>query len=201
MINPIHLIAKGAVKLYAHGEEKRYLKQVTECGNNVYIKYPCTITKGGRDVLTIGDESTILRDGRIQLYSYLVNRDVKCNIGKHCYIGRRFTILGGGDVTLEDNVLIADDVMIDSKNHGINPAESTPYMDQPLCDIRDVSIGEGTWIGTKVTILSGVTVGKRCVIGAGAVVTKDIPDYSIALGVPARVVKRFNFELGKWEQV
>ena len=56
-------------------------------------------------------------------------------------------------------------------------------------------------IGANSVVLSGVTIGKRCQIGAGSVVTKDIPPYSVAVGNPARVIKKFNFETNQWEPV
>ena len=65
----------------------------------------------------------------------------------------------------------------------------------------DVIIGEGCWIGQNVCILPGVCIGKKSVIGAGAVVTKSIPDYSIAVGNPARVIKKYNFKSHCWENV
>ena len=65
---------------------------------------------------------------------------------------------------------------------------------------NDVFIGEGSWIGEKVCILSGVSIGKKCIIGAGSVVTKSIPSYSIAAGNPAKVLKVYNFESKRWEK-
>ena len=90
--------------------------------------------------------------------------------------------------------------MISSENHGMDPESEKSYMRQPLVS-KPVSIGDGCWIGEKVCILPGVTIGKKCVIGAGSVVTKSIPDYSIAVGNPAKVVKQYNFETQHWEKV
>jgi len=59
-------------------------------------------------------------------------------------------------------------------------------------------IGEGSWIGTKVSIIGSVRIGKHCVIGANSVVTKDIPDFSVAVGAPAKVIKRYDFERKEW---
>lgn len=64
-----------------------------------------------------------------------------------------------------------------------------------------VEIGYGSWIGTKVTIIGNVRIGRHCIIGANAVVTHDIPDYSVAVGIPARVVKRYDFNLKQWVKV
>ena len=66
---------------------------------------------------------------------------------------------------------------------------------------RPVKIGSNTHLNTNVIVLAGVTIGQHCQIGAGAVVTKDIPPYSVAVGNPARVVKRYNFEKKEWVRV
>ena len=68
-------------------------------------------------------------------------------------------------------------------------------------DIRPVSIGEDSHIGANSVILAGCSIGKRCQIGAGSVVTKSIPDFSIAVGNPARIIKRYSFETKDWERV
>ena len=116
--------------------------------------------------------------------------DAKIEIGKHCYIGYKFTVLTGANIKIGDNVLMASNVTITSENHGMDPESEIPYMDQPLI-CKPVSIGDGTWIGQNVTILPGVDIGKKCVIAAGSVVTKSVPDYCVAAGVPAKVVKRY----------
>ena len=73
-------------------------------------------------------------------------------------------------------------------------------MSQPLIG-KKVTIGDGCWIGEKVIVLPGVTIGEKSVIGGGSVVTKDVPSYAIAVGNPARVIKKYNFETHKWENV
>lgn len=65
----------------------------------------------------------------------------------------------------------------------------------------NVEIGDGSWLGTHVAIAGNVRIGKHCVIGANSVVTKDIPDYSVAVGMLAKVIKRYNFETKQWEKV
>ena len=62
-------------------------------------------------------------------------------------------------------------------------------------------IGDGTWIGTNVVRVGNIQIGKHCVIGANSVVTKDIPDYSVAAGIPAKVIKRYDFEEEEWVRV
>ena len=124
------------------------------------------------------------------------------NIGNNCYIGFGFTILAGtgAKINIGNDVLIASNVLITNENHGINPDDLNEYMNQKLY-CKNVSIGDGCWIGEKVCILPGVNIGKKCVIGAGAIVTKSVPDYSIAVGNPARVIKKYDFNKHSWENI
>lgn len=62
-------------------------------------------------------------------------------------------------------------------------------------------IGDGTWIGTNVVIVGNIHIGKNCVIGANSVVTKDIPDYSVAVGIPAKVIRKYDFEKKEWIKI
>ena len=66
--------------------------------------------------------------------------------------------------------------------------------------MSEVTIGEDSWIGENVCIC-GASIGKHCVIGANSVVTKDIPDYCVAAGIPAKVIKKYNFEKNSWDRI
>lgn len=156
----------------------------------------------GAEKIAIGDHTTVLKNSRMAVYQPEKSHGAVIQIGNGCYIGYDFTVLatGCGTVTIGDHVLIASDVVITSENHGIDPESEIPYMDQELSE-NAVVIGEGCWIGEKTIILPGVTIGEKAVIGAGSVVTKSVPPLSIAVGNPARVIKRYNQETHQWEQV
>ena len=99
-------------------------------------------------------------------------------------------------IILERNVLTADRVYISDNLHGYEDI-SIPIKDQPIIQHGEVVIGEGSWLGENVCVL-GAKIGKHCVIGANSVVTKDIPDYSVAVGAPAKVIKYFDFDRNEW---
>lgn len=168
-------------------------------GYNSIVLMPC-LHDENTSLVMIGDNTTILQYSRIQLYPNRVKEIPHIRIGDNCYLGYYLTLLAGADIIIENNVLMASNVMISSENHSIDPESEIPYMDQPLT-AHAVRIGEGTWLGEKVVVLPGVSIGKRCVIGAGSVVTKSIPDYSIAVGNPARVIKKFDFKEHAWKRI
>ena len=72
-----------------------------------------------------------------------------------------------------------------------------PIIKQGVIQKNDVVIGSGSWIGENVSII-GASIGRNCVVGANSVVTKDIPDFSVAAGVPARIIKKFDFKTCRW---
>lgn len=121
-------------------------------------------------------------------------------LGKHVRIHHGSRITAAGSIVLEDNVLIAPEVFITDHNHGMDPRLSGGYSEQPL-EVKPVKIGEGSWLGQRVCVMPGVTIGKHCIIGAASVVTHDIPDYCMAVGSPAKVVKKWNAVTESWCRV
>ncbi len=175
-----------------------FKKRFALFGKNACIHHPALITE--HENISIGENSVILGNSRIQIYNALTGGKAKVAIGSNCYFGFHLSILAGGSISIGNDVLIASHVLITSENHGMNPEREVSYMNQPL-ECKDVFIGDGCWIGEKVSIMPGVSIGKKCIIGANSVVTKSIPDYSIAAGIPARVIKTYNFETHRWERV
>lgn len=101
----------------------------------------------------------------------------------HANIGMDFLLGGQGVLTVGSHVAMGDRVVVITQNH--------KYLEEGYdgFEIEDVSIGSYVWIGHAVIILPGVRIGDHAIIGAGAVVTKDVPDYAVAVGNPARVIK------------
>ena len=129
-------------------------------GNHVYIYRDAVLETGYGGYLSLGDHSSI--HPRCQLNAYL--EPIK--------IGR--------------GVMIAPNCALYSYNHGLSPG--VPIREQPLQSKGEIVIGDEAWLSVGVIVLSGVTIGNHAAIGAGSVVTKDIPDNALAMGVPAKVV-------------
>jgi acetyltransferase-like isoleucine patch superfamily enzyme len=123
-------------------------------------------------------------------------------------IGSRVSIEQGVHIICQASVIIEDDVAITpycvivDTYHPYDPPDRLPKIGTRLPDRpTHVRIGAGSFIGAHVVILPNVTIGLGCVIGAGSVVSSDIPDYSVAVGAPARIVKTFDPISRTWRRI
>ena len=136
------------------------------------------------------DKRTILR---------VFGKESKIKIGDNFCGLNDLKILSCGLVEIGNDVSCAGNVFITSENHGLDP-QTKSFNDNEL-ESSKVIIEDGVWIGEKAIILPGVKIGKKSVIGAGSVVTKDIDSYSIAVGNPARIMKKWDFEEKKYKLI
>ncbi|MGN1362446.1 MAG: sugar O-acetyltransferase [Methanobrevibacter sp.] len=126
-----------------------------------------------------------------------IMKPFQCDNGKNITIGNNFTgnynlvILDCDKVTIGDNVMIGPNTLITSVGHPISPKSRREHKGLT----KPIEIGNDVWLGGNVTILPGVNIGNNVVIGAGAVVTKDIPDNSLAAGVPAKVIRNIENDI------
>lgn len=124
------------------------------------------------------------------------NDDCKLVIGDGTYVGRFCHFYATSKIEIGKKVLIADKVYLADNMHGFTDIK-TPVIDQPVKQAKEVVIGDGAWLGESVCVI-GAKVGKQSVVGANSVVTKDIPDYCVAVGAPAKIIKRFSVEKNEW---
>ena len=176
VFNPISMIRIG------------HIGRGADIGQGLHLQSPKNIH--------IGNNVRIGRFGRLATFP-VDGRYGQVSIEDNCYIGDFFSVLAGADIVLKKDTLIASHVAVVSENHGANPEIGVKYGKQPLSG-KPTTIGKNCWIGEKVMIMPGVEIGDWCVIGAGSVVTKSIPAYSMAVGNPARVIKQYDFEKHEW---
>lgn len=126
-------------------------------------------------------------------------------IGKNCEFGDNVHIVAHKSVRLGDNVLIASNVFISDTSHGLYKGEQ---QDSPAISpnerklvSQEVVIGDNVWIGENVVVLPGATIGDGCIIGANAVVNSVLEKNTIAVGVSAKSIKKYNSEKGIWEKI
>ena len=190
-------ILKGIFMIVFHGW---LLVRIKSIGKNCFIGVRAQINKP--KYITMADNVRIGNDTRLSFYDEFNNHALKPSLtfGNNVYIGNHFTVLCADAVIIEDDVLMASYIMISSENHGIDPESKVSYAKQSLIT-KPVRICRGVWLGEKVSILQGVTIGEKAIIGTGSVVTQDIPPFSIAVGMPARVIEKYDFNEHCWKKV
>lgn len=152
--------------------------------------------------IKVGNHFYLGRNSRFLLVSNYKGTiyNPKIIIGNNISIGNRFTALSAAPINIDDDCLLASDILITSENHGMDPEKHASYADNPL-DASPVSIGKGCWIGEKVVILPGVTLGDKCIVAAGSVVNKSFPAYTIIAGAPAKAIKSYDKSIHEWVPV
>ena len=108
----------------------------------------------------------------------------RLKIGNNVFINSNCLAMARGGITIEDDVMLAANVQLLSNNHD--------EYDRQVLLCKPIHIKKGAWIGAGASILPGVTIGEYAIVGAGAIVTKDVGDYEVAVGVPAKTVKKFD---------
>lgn len=169
------------------------------------IRFPFDIRNSR--FIRIGEAFSAGRLCRIEAISHKddTKDSIKLVIGKNVRIGDFVHISAMKQVIIGDNTGIGPKTLITDVNHG-DFSENVlfdidcPYAKRPLSS-KPVIIGKNVWIGEMVTIVPGITIGDGCVIGAMSNVVKSIPPYSIAVGNPARIIKRYNFSTKCWEKI
>lgn len=160
-------------------------------GKNVRIVNPQYVDMGGQ----------VFIDDDVEL---CVNQTMpgvtpKLLIGNRVHFGKMNRIGCDNKIVIEDDVLFAPHVHISDRNHGFEDIH-TPISRQKVTSKGPVVIGAETWLGFGCQVMSGVKIGRHCVIAAGAIVVKDVPDYSVVGGNPAKILKKYNQITNKWEK-
>jgi acetyltransferase-like isoleucine patch superfamily enzyme len=171
--------------------------------NKIYVGKNCSFV--GTEFIHLG-EKIIFGDGtKLVAISSFVSSITKqefkpsIKIGNNVQVTANLQVYAMKEIVIEDNVLFASNVFISDGFHGYDRID-VAYKDQPISNLESIYIGEGSWIGQNVVILPGVSVGKFSIVGANSVITKSIPAYCIAAGVPARIIKRWDLAKNEWIQ-
>jgi acetyltransferase-like isoleucine patch superfamily enzyme len=139
------------------------------------------------DGITIGDRTFIMHNSILHVFNFRALPHAGITIGRDCFIGEANVIRGQGGVSIGNDVYTGPLVQILAINH-VYSDPKTPIREQGIT-AQGITIEDDVWLAAGAIVLDGVRIGRGSVIGAGAVVTDDIPPYSIAVGSPARVVR------------
>lgn len=180
---------EAAVELGAIGPDTRRGKRFGHLGAGSVICFPANALFN-EQYISIGSQTMFgpqitLSAGMVPGQEMVSNPVI--SVGDRCLIGKGSGIVGHLEIVIGDDVWTGHHVYITDQNHGYGDP-GLPISKQVMPE-RPVSIGDGSWLGHGTVVLPGATIGRHVVVGANSVVTGDIPDYSVAAGVPARVIK------------
>lgn len=168
------------------------------------FRFPMVIR--GRKYIDFGERLTTGVGCRFDSFPGSDTNKKKLHFGKNVQINDYVHIVSMDNITIGNNVLMASHIFISDNIHGCykgseNDSDPTIPPTQREYATAPISIGDNTWIGEGVIIMPGVTIGMGCVIGAHSVVSKSIPDYCVAVGSPAKPIKKYDFKTKKWIKI
>jgi acetyltransferase-like isoleucine patch superfamily enzyme len=157
-------------------------------GDGSWIVPPARVVGAGH--IHVGRAVTVLEGSWLSV----VGEAPRLVIGDGTRIGRFVHIACVGEVVIGEDVLTADQVYIADSHHGYDPDQPG----RPMAPPRPVRIGRGAFLGIRSVVLEGVTIGENAYVGAGAVVTTDVPDRAVVVGNPARILRRWDMAAQCW---
>lgn len=163
-------------------------------GKESYVEWPAWI-RGGESIY-VGNSVKIWQSSRLNVVNPSKGR-VVIELSDGVVINPSVRISGVKSIRIGNGAGISSNCFITDHDHYV-PNFSMSAVDNAHVIAAPVSIGDHAWLGEKVCVLKGVSIGKHSVVGAGSVVTRDVPDYSIAAGCPARVLKTWNHDTNEW---
>lgn len=187
------------LNMMMHPVKKRPRKWVRSLLQPFYMK------RGRKSVIyrTVRKDITpfnqfVLGDSSVIEDFAIVNNAVgDLTIGNDTRIGLGCTLIGPIDIG--SSVNLAQNIVISGLNHNYSDIDKT--IASQGVNTKRITINDDVWIGANTVVVAGVTIGKRVIIGAGSVVTNNIPSYSIAVGNPCRVVKKYDLDKNRWVKI
>ena len=167
----------------AHGEMDRSPKGLGLCPSQLCFEINSTAPKDKDKIVELENEllDGQMKDGTFFTPPFQVDLANCVKLGKNVFANHGLTVMSLGGIEIEDGVMMGPEVGMFTVNH--EPENIRVIM------TKKIHIKKNAWIGARVNILPGVTVGENAIIGTGSIVTKDIPDNAVAVGNPAKVVK------------
>jgi acetyltransferase-like isoleucine patch superfamily enzyme len=190
----LHLRLANAA--YARAFALLFARRFARFGRGTSVVFPVGIE--GPQNIHLGDDVYIAAQSCLAARALTGAAECALVIGSGCRIGRFNHIYATGRLVLGPKVLTANGVYIADNLHDYRDPHRA-VLDQTVLQNGVVEIGEGSWLGHNACVL-GARIGRHCVIGANAVVTHDLPDYSVAVGAPAHVVRRYDSAQQRWRK-
>jgi acetyltransferase-like isoleucine patch superfamily enzyme len=184
---------RRCISLYENAYQYKLYSRFKSIGKNAVIELPTSVL--GEEFITIGDNFIARKDSKIRAYSDFEGYQYRPEIiiGDDFYMGTNCCISAIGKIKIGNSVTFASNITVLDHQHGLSDFSDieTPVMKRELSSKGAIVIEDNVWLGEGSVVLSGVIIGKNCIVGANAVVTKSFPANCVIAGVPAKVVKTF----------
>jgi acetyltransferase-like isoleucine patch superfamily enzyme len=199
VLDRLFMIARGYICKYVFGVRtsgilfmgkrvKLIDKSHIFLGKSATIHDNCYINAISKAGIKVGDNFMLGRNSIIECTGVIRELGEGLTVGDHVGIGAYSFIMVRGEVRIGSNTITGPYVSMHAENHVYKDPERPIRLQGSTR--KGIIIGEDCWIGAKATILDGVRIGNGCIIAGGAVVTKDVPDYAVVAGVPARIIRK-----------
>lgn len=172
-----------------------YLFRLRKSGIGLILQKGARINKP--KYVSIGNRVRIDREASLFI-NKICDKEPNIVIGNNVLIGPYCSLGCSNEIVIEDDVLLAPHVHITDRNHTSEDI-SLPIRKQSAVSPGPVRIKSEAWLGYGCQIMPNVTIGKHSIVAAGAIVTRDVPDYSLVAGIPAKIIKQYNLETKQWE--
>jgi acetyltransferase-like isoleucine patch superfamily enzyme len=193
-----HAVWQGLLRTAYY--EPMFKTRCEQVGHNFRVVGGLPLLMGNPIRLLVGDNVTMCGVTTI-VGSKSIDSPI-LEIGSDSYIGYQVTIVTGRGVHVGRHVLIANRVYLAGEDsHPVDPEARLRHEPPPLEEVQSIWIEDGAWIGDNATVLKGVRIGQGAVVATHAVVTKDVPPYTVVAGNPARVVKEISTSNGQCNRI
>ncbi len=176
--------------LYDANYDKEIVKARTNCADLCYDFNRCKPSDTKKQLELIKQIIGNIKGNPVITAPFYCDYGFNISIGENFYTNHNVTILDGARVTFGDNVFIAPNCVFSTAGHAIDSEQRNKGLEIAL----PITVGDSVWFGANVSVLPGVTIGSNTIIGAGSVVTKNIPDGVVAVGNPCKVIRKITEE-------
>lgn len=196
--DPLNLFPRGLAKIYSIWVSQTY--PFASIGRDVSLHFTSKVSRQRAPRISIGNSVTVKEHAWLCVASDDPAGEPTIVIEDNCVVAVGSILSARNRIHLERHVNIAQQVLVMDHNHEYEDVD-IPILNQGITEGGTIRIGEGSWIGHGAAILCSrgeLTIGRHCVIAANSVVMQSIPDYSVAFGIPAKIIRQYDPEKRAW---
>jgi acetyltransferase-like isoleucine patch superfamily enzyme len=196
--DPLSVVSKGLTKLHSLWVSRTY--PFASIGRDVSFHFTTKVSRQRATRISLGNSVKLLDHVWLNVASGDPLGEPTIVIDDGCSIGYSTIVSGRNRVHLERDILIGQQVLIQDHSHAYEDID-VPIIKQGITEGGTIRIGEGSWIGRGAAIICSrgeLTIGRHCIVSANSVVMRSMPDYSVAFGMPATVIRQYDPEMRTW---